>query len=187
MEEPRYKVSVAATLEPVTLDELRNNLRIASSSALDGILQQCLNGAVAEAEAYTGRVLLPTTMLAYLDAYPDDDEILITKGPVASLTSIQYYAAGASELTTVDSGDYQLDNVEIDARIRFSESFSPDEDKMNAIVITYVAGWASVDALPRKIKDAIILMATERYLNPTTAGVSRAAQSLLNGYKNQRF
>ena len=186
MDKVKIKVKTAAEKLPVTLEELRANLRL-TSSALDSFLLQYLTNAVATAENYTGRIFMPTTLLAYLDSYPEDGELIITKGPVETITAIKYFKEGDSEATTVASTSYQLDNIEIDARLKFGVILDPDPARLNAIEIEYVGGWASAELVPRSIKDAIILMASERYMNPVSDGILPQARYLLNDYKNKRF
>ena len=186
MTEPRYKITTPAIDLPVSLQELKSNVRV-SNPALDGVLLQHLQGATAEAESYTGRLFMRATVAAYLDSYPEDGELEITKGPVNAITSVKYYADGESTMTTVDSGKYQLDNIEVDARLRFSEVFTADANRMNAVEIIYTAGWATAEEVPRQIREAIILSASARYLNPLAGTMPVQARYLLDAYKNKRF
>jgi len=187
----RYNIKTAPTFSPVLLTNLKSSLHIEHTD-LDDLLQICLNVAAEDAETMTGRQIARATLTGYLDDYPDNDELEIDKGPVDSILSIKYYAQDSPVLTTVSASDYQLDNIDLTARLRFSKSFTPDRSRMNSVEIEFLAGWASVDAIPETIKDAIVLLASERYLNPDNKmqgnGVRvSAAERLLRKYKIQRY
>jgi len=189
----RYKLKTAPAFNPVLLSEVRDNLRILGTDN-DTLLQDIIYAAIDDAQTYTGRQFARATYTAYLDAYPGNDELEITLGPVDAITTVKYYAQGAAMLTTVTNTKYQLDNSELTARLRFLESFSADSDKMNVIEIEFTTGWATAPEIPANIKDVIILLASERFLNPGNQmlnfGASQRttkAQLLLNKYKVQRF
>lgn len=188
--EPRYKLKTAPAFTPVLLADVRNNLHILHTD-LDTLLQACLDAAIDDAQTMIGRQFARATYTAYLDAYPSNGELEISLGPVNTITSVKYYAPGASELTEHASTKYQLDNIELTARLRFLESFSADSDKMNVIEIEFTTGWEAAANIPATIKDAIILMASDRYLHPENApGMSArvtGADRLLQKYKVQRF
>jgi len=191
--EPRYKLKTAAAFSPVTIAELKSNLRILHTDQ-DTYLQALLDAAVVDAQEITGRQFARATYTAYLDSYPSVGELELTLGPVAAISSVKYYAQDAIALTTVSASDYQLDNVELTARLRFLNSFSTDSNKMNAVEIEFTTGWATAAEIEKSIKDAIILIASERFLTPDNAadnygsGVKlKAADRLLQRYKVQRY
>jgi len=189
--EPRYKIKTAPTWDPVTVEELKRNLHIdPDNHDLDEYLQEILLSIIDQVQTGIGRQIARATYYMYLDGYPEGDEVEITLGPVDAISSVKYYADGASELTTVDSGDYQLDNSELTARLRFFESFITDDEKMNVVEIEFTNGYGSPAAVPRSLKDAIILLASDRYLNPENTGISikqSAAERLLRNYRVQRY
>jgi uncharacterized phiE125 gp8 family phage protein len=198
----RYKLKTAPTLYPVTLAELKRNLHIDSTDVdtdRDILLQDLIYDAIIASQNSTGRQYCPATYTLYLDAFPVDNEIVITLGPVKEISSVKYYASGASELTTLDSSAYQLDNSELSARLRFLESFSPDSERMNVIEIEFVNGWeaaigAQAPVIPTPLKQAILLRASEMYLHPENANMNfgfgiavKAAERKERDYKVQRF
>ena len=189
----RYKLKTAPTLYPVTLTELKANLHILNTDQ-DTLLQDLIYASIAEAEAYIGRQLLRATWYAYLDGYPDGDEISLTKGPVDAITAVKYLPDGTDTWATVTAADYQLDNVELTARIRFMNSFSPDPDKMNTVEVEFTNGWSAAASVPKDIKQAVILLASEGYLHPENMSLNfgtgtriTATQKLLRNYKVQRY
>jgi len=189
--ETRYKIKTAPTWDPITVDELKRNLHIEiNNHDQDEYLQEILLSIIDQVQTDIGRQIARATYTMYLDGYPDGDEVEITLGPVDAISTVKYYADGASELTTVDAGDYQLDNTELTGRLRFFNSFITDDEKMNVVQIEFTNGYGSAPSVPRSLKDAIILLASDRYLNPENSGVSvnqSAAERLLRNYRIQRY
>jgi len=165
----RYKLKTAPTIYPVSLADVKRNLRIPTTDTdtdRDTLLQDLIYAAIDASQNATGRQYCRATYTLYLDAYPEGDEIEIELGPVDAISSVKYYAQDAAVLTTVNSADYQLDNSELTARLRFLESFSADADKMNPVEIEFTTGWATAAAVPADLKQAVILRACDMYLSP---------------------
>jgi len=191
MEEPRYKIKTAPIFEPVLLAEFKRNLHIgnqdAGDNAQDVYLQEILTAVIEGVQVDLGRQLARATYTMYLDEFPEDD-FPITRGLVDAITSVKYYNT-AGVLTTMAPADYQLDNIELTGRLRFLESYDLQADKMNAIEVEFTNGWVDAASIPKKLKDAVILLATDRYLNPENPIRIKdsAADNMLRGYRVQRF
>lgn len=191
----RYKLKTPPLFHPVTLAALKRNLRIPTTDTdtdRDDLLLDLIIAATEKAQELTGRQFARATYTLYLDEYSYVDEVEIDLGPVEAISSVKYYAPGASSLTTVTSTKYQLDKTELTARLRFLESFSPDTDKLNPVEIEFTNGWATAHEMPATIRAAIILFATEAYLNPEnrseiTSGRINAGERLLQNFKVQRY
>jgi uncharacterized phiE125 gp8 family phage protein len=189
----KYKLKTAPVFLPVSVAELKRNLRIEHNDQ-DELLQELIIRAVASSQAATGRQYARATYTLYLDAFPDGDEIEIELGPVEVITTVKYYAQDAAVLTTVAAATYQLDNVELTARLRFLESFTPDSDKMNVIEIEFTNGWTAATDVPADLKEAILLRASEAYLHPENQNLNfgfglRVATAELKekNYRVQRY
>lgn len=190
IQQVRYKVqSVANEINPVVpIQALRENLRL-QSSELDSALLMFLTNAIDFAEIYTGRVFQAKTIEAYIDRFPIDGILLLDKGPVNEIISIGYYAEGEDVMTRLPADKYQLDNVEMTARILFSGGVVADPYRLNAIKITYTAGY-TVETLPKSVRDAIILLASQRFLHADNDAVDRnitVAQNFMEQYKPHKF
>jgi uncharacterized phiE125 gp8 family phage protein len=203
MKEPRYKIKTAASIAPVALAEFKRNLHIGAQdetdSTQDTYLQEILDYVTEGVQQDIGRRLCRETWYGYLDDFPDTDEdgnydLLITLGPVEAVSSVKYYPDGSSSLTTMTATDYQLSNIELTARLRFFKTYSVDSDKMDQVVIEFTNGWATAAEVPKQIRQAIVLLATEFYLNPENMQLNfgmalkqSAAERLLRNYRVQRF
>lgn len=147
--EIKYKVKTAATLYPVTLTQLKSNLHMLSTdTSQDVYLQELLYSAIDWAQARIGRQICRATYTAYLSDWPADGDLVIHFGPVESITSVKYYASGASTTTTLSSSLYQLDNVERSAVLRFIEMPSLNTDRLNPVEIEFLNGWTTADDVP---------------------------------------
>jgi len=196
MEEPRYKLKTAPIFAPVELAQFKRNLRIGTQDedddSQDLYLQEILDNIIDEVQTDIGRQLARATYTMYLDDFPDTD-LQITLGPVAAISTVKYYNS-VNTPTTMSSADYLLDNVNLTARMRFLETYNVYSERLNGVEIEFTNGWATAAEIPKDLKDAIVLLATDRYLNPENQmlnyGMSvrqTAAERKLRKYRVQRF
>lgn len=185
----RYKLKTAPLFNAITIAELKRNLRIEDDDR-DDLLVDLVARATASSQNATGRQYTRATYTLYLDGFPDSNEVEIDRGPVDTITSVKYLAPGASVLTTVDTALYQLDNVELTARLRFLTPLYADTEKMNTVEIEFTTGWADAASIPNDLKEAIVLRATESYLNPgnnNTGNYIKVAERKESNYQVQRY
>jgi uncharacterized phiE125 gp8 family phage protein len=193
METPRYKLKTAPTFDPITLDQLKRNLHIESDNHdQDEYLQEIINSVIENVQSNIGRQIARATYTAYLDDFPSED-LRITLGPVYQISSVKYYNS-SDVLTTMSSAKYLLDNTELTGRLRFIETYTVYGNRLNGVEIEFTNGWADAASVPKDLRDALILLASDRYLNPENAmmnfGMSikqNAAEHILRNYRVQRF
>lgn len=196
MEEPRYKLKTAPIFAPVELAQFKRNLRIGTQdeddNSQDLYLQEILDNVIDEVQTDIGRQLARATYTMYLDDFPSED-LAITLGPVNTISTVKYYNS-SNALTTMPSADYLLDNVLLTGRMRFLNTYNVYSERLNGVEIEFTNGWATAAEIPKDIKDAIVLLATDRYLNPENQmlnfGMSvrqTAAERKLRKYRVQRF
>lgn len=93
-----------------------------------------------------------------LDGFADTIEFRACS-PVQSVASVKYYDTAGNE-STVDSATYQLDKDSIFARLEPCKNKqwpSISLQKMNGVVIRFVAGYGDNTQVPESVKQAIIL------------------------------
>ena len=162
----RYVTVTQPTSLPVTLQSLKDNLQIEHSEK-DTYLTELLEAAIDYAETKLGWYMGSRVVDMYRDSIPDDNILHITRGPVAaSGVSVAYIASGETDYTDLSPDDYQLDIIDRSARILFTEVPSYNTERLSPIKVTYTAGYSDTDLIPKKVNRAVILIATEMYLNP---------------------
>lgn len=109
--------------------------------------------------------------------------IVLPRPPVASITSVQYIDDGGV-LQTLDASMYQVDTDSEPARLlpAWGQIWPVTRyPQLSAVKITYVAGYASADAVPATTKQGIRLLLGHFYENREAvlaAGARGAAQAI---------
>lgn len=189
--ERRYKVTSAPASEPIELTEAKNFLKV-SASADDDLITALIVAARQEYERYTNQALVTQTIeekfdqFPVIDAYNPDGIFKLTVSPVSSVSSIQYKNTSGNN-TTLSSSNYIVDTHTKPCRIApaYSVTFPDTYDEINAVTITYVAGFGNAAAVPQRIKRVLYLLIADMYENRQD-GVRRyrtAAERLMNMHK----
>jgi|MDTE01.1.fsa_nt_gb uncharacterized phiE125 gp8 family phage protein len=162
-----HKTSVAPTAEPVTLAELKEQLRIEISTTEDDTFLEGLIASSRQAvEALLGKVLIDQTVVAKLNEFPKEEYFELPTPPVSSVTSITYYDDD-NAIQTLASADYSLNDYCDPQRIvrNTDVDWPTTYDRWDAITVTYQAGYATASAVPASIKTVIKMLAAETYEN----------------------
>lgn len=169
-------------------------LKIPSSVTTDDdIVDALIKSARVYAEQTTNKALFTQTIQEYYDCWQPLESLLLSVGPVQSVTSVEYLSSGT--YTTWASSNYYTDIVTEPGRIICKMSVIPpayDMNAPNAIRVTYVVGWSSTSLIPDTIKDAMLQRIAYQYENREdipmgggSAARQRSADHLL--MKNRRF
>ncbi len=176
------KLVTAATFYPVTLDDGKEHLRV-TATAEDGLIESYIQAATLYCEQYTGRIFSTQTWDMFMDTFPTVIEIPYQ--PVASVTWVKYYDADDVEQTLVEDTDYRVDlNT---GRIEYIDNWPSTYDKSSAVNVRFVAGYASVSAVPQDIKQAVMLILGNYYENRQEVSIAMGGisqQHLVRGADN---
>lgn len=168
------KLITPATELPVSLDEAKAHLRVDGTDD-DLLITAYLGAAVRMAEQATVRALMTQTWLLSLDAFPSVLEL--TRTPVVSITSLVYDDITGTPQTWANT-NYTLNNADYYdvAKITpaFGKAWPAIRNQVNAVRVTYVAGFTNAAAVPENIKSWIKLAVGSMYEN-------RAAEVLEKG------
>lgn len=195
--------------EPVTLDLLRRHIRVDTIDE-DDLLALYLATARATAEQFLGRALVTQTLRWVMaDAppansfplYPFTAFILplwlpysalfqhpveLPRSPVQSIVSVSTGRWGQAD-APLDPSQYQVDGDTEPSRLKLlgGAGACPSDHT----IVEFVAGYASPDAIPRPIVQAILLMAGFLYENRGDAGgeMPAVAKALLWPYRLYTF
>lgn len=165
-------VTSAPASEPLTTSEAKNWLKIEDGITADDTLVDALVTAAREyVETSTGLALFTQTVREHLDEWPEKTnvsnpmaEFHLMRYPVQSVTSITYLDSDGNS-QTLSADTYIVDTTGKTARIalKANQSFPPLRDQINAVTITYVAGWDNTANIPEALKTAMKLLLTYFY------------------------
>jgi uncharacterized phiE125 gp8 family phage protein len=153
--------------EPVTRQEFKDHVLIGGDDA-DAWIDEAIEGARELFELESWRQLVTATFELKLDGFPYGGFVL-PRPPYASLTSI-YYLNTSGVSTLLASSVYDVDdasgNEEAFVALAPGQSWpSTESGKVNAVTVTYVAGYGAASAVPSAIKKAIKQLAAHWYEN----------------------
>lgn len=156
-------VSTAATTLPVTLQEVKLHCRIDGSTE-DTILWDLLKAATNIVQQRADRTLVTQTWKLTIDGFPSNNEILLPRPPVVSVSSLKYYDSGGTQQTW-SSSNYTVDTLNTPAKIvpAYSVVWPTTRDIINAVEVIYVAGYGNPPSVPAELKAAIRMLVAHWY------------------------
>lgn len=173
----------------ITVQELKDYLRVDSTTD-DVMLEAFINAATSQIEARLNRPLRLQRWIYSLD-YSDltTGLIYINKAPVVSVDFIEYYDRN-NDLQILDSSDYFVSLSSNPCKIKVMQ-LPNIYNRLDAVKITFTAGYLTVDAIPKDIKQALKFMCGHWYENRQDAITGTIAQDmpmssqfLLEPYRN---
>jgi uncharacterized phiE125 gp8 family phage protein len=143
--------------EPVTVAEARRQCRIADAIAYhDEELAALIAAAREMVENDTGIVCYTGSFTQKFTDWSGVD--LADVRPVTSITSIAYLD-GDGTSQTLSTDVYQLETASVKqfVRLKYGQNWPTTRGDTNGITVTYVAGYATVAAVPQMVKLAVPL------------------------------
>jgi uncharacterized phiE125 gp8 family phage protein len=167
---------VTPSAEPVSLDLAKLHCRVDHDDE-DPLITAYISMARYHVEGFVKASLLPTVWRYRIDeGFPR--EIRLPTGPVLSAAALEIkYVDDAGVLQTLAPSSYQssLGDTAI-IRPAYGEIWPSTRCQMDAVQITFTAGWANVETLPAPLRSGVLLMIGQLYANrePVAFGVSVA-------------
>lgn len=147
-----YILITPAPIEPITLDEVKQKLRLVGNNDFDTELTRLIVVAREMCENATGRDLINKTYRGFLDYYCEVAEF--RKSRLQSVVSVKYYFNDV--LTTFT--DYRNTHEYDYSRLIFNSNFTPDE-RLQAIEIEFIAGYGTTaNSIPATLKEGMLAM-----------------------------
>ena len=144
----------------------------------DTLLTSIITAAREQVEDVTGRALITQTWDCYLDEWPEGDRITLPFGNLQSVTSVSWKDTDGTETTLTATTDYLVEtNGDQNGAIVLPHGCSWPSGTLypsNPIKIRIVCGWASANAVPFKIKAALLMVWADLYENRESQTVSNA-------------
>lgn len=161
------EITVAATVEPLTLDEAKAHLRVEDTDS-DALITALISAARGYVEQVCGLRLAAQTLK--LRAWGlDDCTFRLPAAPIQSITSITYLdPAGSTQ--TLDPTTYVSDLNGIHPTISraYNKTWPAHLVQMGSVTFTVVCGYAD-GACPTPIKQAMLLCIGDWFANRETS------------------
>lgn len=173
--------------EPVSLADARAHCRLIADEIGDDLLGMYITAARELCESVIGRALVTQTWEQTLDDFPSGDksDIKLLKLPVQSVSSVEYVDAdGAEQGLAVDQ--YATDLQDAEAWILPADGLTwpATDDVINAVTVTFVAGYGDAAAVPKQLKVWILatvaMFATQREAVDMTGRVGALPERLID-------
>lgn len=151
--------TIAAATYPVTATEVKEHLRV-DDTASDDLIDRYIARATQFVEEAAGKQLITQTWKATYPKPPYGDYLPLPRGPVQSITSIQYYDAdNASQTMTTSPETYRLVKDDDMALVELvtGQVWPTVYDRLDAFSVTFVCGYGAASAVPDVLKQAIEL------------------------------
>lgn len=183
-----YKVTTAATAEPLELAFVKSYLKVDFEDEDDYILVLIKN-ARDIVEQYTSRTLMLQTVEKSFDCFPDAYStrgLELESAPVESVEAITYLDTDGSEQTW-DGEDYRVivrqDITVITPKNR--TAFPTTYVEADAVTVEYKLGYPSADEVPGAFIQAMLLIIGKMYENreDSIKNMPSTSETLLSPYK----
>ena len=173
------------TVLPVSIDDLKLHLRIAStviaggSSAEDALIETYIMAAVRSGENITRRAWQRTKWELTLDSFPTG-QMVLPRPPLTTISTevVVTYIDPAAAAQTLGATGYGIDERSEPGSLipstESSEDWPDTNDVFNAVTVTYFSGYATgtTNFIPEPIQQWIMLRAGQAYefREPVTEG-----------------
>ena len=158
-----WNLTVTAEPAPVfTADDVKIHLRI-DEDVEDSLIADQLEAAEREVESELAIGLLEQTLVLRLRRFPVK-RIRLPRPPLTSVTSITY-TDNDSVSQTWAASKYTVNTFETPGEIEpaHGESWPTTRNVPNAVVVTYVAGYAKPEDVPQGIRHMILMATGDKY------------------------
>lgn len=184
----RYKVTTKPLLEPVSLDELKDHLRITSTQE-DSYLTNLITSGRQMIEDYTRRKLIEQTVTLYLDGWPSKysdvwwdgtvqasrdtlstyQSIQIPLVPLIDVSEVSLFSTDNTE-STYSASNYYVNNFDNDTfgsiELNQGSVITGNLRRKNSIKVTYTVGYGpSPSDVPYSLRQSCLVMSAYLYNN----------------------
>tara|TARA_R110000744_G_scaffold52498_3_gene112492 strand:- start:2631 stop:3239 length:609 start_codon:yes stop_codon:yes gene_type:complete len=190
----------APETEPVTAAEAKDQLRVDVTDDDDWLNNFGIPTARRIAETFTHRALITQTWVLRLTGF-GGRPIYLPRPPLVSISTVAYTdSAGAAQAWAESGTGYDLEQptgeqaLHASIRPAYGESYPSTRNEVDAVAITYVAGYGAASTVPVGIKHGILMLIADLYeqRRSEVLGTSRSktyltAESLLSPFRADRL
>lgn len=186
MDEMRLILTVAPTLDPVSVSDANLHLRLEGSEATadEPLVEASITAATGSAQNFTNRQFITATYEVRLDYFRD--EIILPRPPLQSVEFIKYIDPEGAE-QTLGTAVYQVDPYSTVGRVVLvsGQSWPSTKDQLNAVTVRFKAGYGDEPGdVPEPILASIRLILGHLYEHRETVLVGVTATELPEGAKS---
>jgi len=185
-----FELITPPAAEPIELvGDVKAQSRLLEMDDENLLLASYIRAARELVEEITGRQVMPATWRMYMSSFPGRNvdnytptgwrfgEVRLPKPPLISVDLLRYIDVDGA-LTTLATSEYQWSNKWTPARLRparFKVWPIVDPYSLDAVQITFTAGYATAAIVPARIKQAIRLIVAHWYENREAASMGGLA------------
>lgn len=156
----KLELITARTVNSVTLDDVKNHLRITHTDE-DDYISALMDAAQEFCEDYTNRKYEAETWKLLLEKFPK--EIELPFHPIASITHVKYYDTDNSQQELTVDTDYEVSLNSEPAVIRPISNWPGVYDKYEAIEVQFVCGTTAPAICPMTFRQAMLILISDMY------------------------
>lgn len=155
----KLKRLTSPSVEPITVSEAKDHLKVRTTGE-DTVIGFELTAAREFLEHEMGVQMITCSYEGYLDSFPDENYIEFPLQPITGVVKVEYFAPDASSMSELSSDYYIFDDVRKPPRLYLHPDYSwpSTEPRVNAVKVTFNAGYNSADDVPEKWKQALKMM-----------------------------
>ena len=179
------KVITPSTVLPVTLDEAKLHLKVDTGTTEDALITGLIYAAQEFVENYCRTRLTTTVEELYLDQFPFEYSVNMSKWPISAITSVNYLDVnGVAQV--LDSTAWRPDIVSKPGRVclEYARYWPIVRWVDNAVWVRYSVGFGATAAtIPYGLKQALLLLVGHLYQNRSDVLINTHVENLPNGAK----
>lgn len=161
-------ISVAPTIEPISLEIAKEHLRVTSTDDNDYITT-LIKTVRKFLEGYTKRAFITQTQIYRFKDFPNNDSlpVYLPNAPLQSITSVQYIDTdGTTETWSTDYYTTDIYSTEGNFYPSYGYTYPSVQDILNAVTVTYICGFGDDAAdVPEDLRHAMLIMIHHWYVN----------------------
>ena len=172
----------------ISLATAKNHLRVEHSSD-DALITSLITASQDVVQQYTGDFMQRTGVNFYSDAFLDFMDL--HGGTDLTVSGVTYVNTNGA-ISTVSSGDYQLDGKGYPARLRMMTIPTDVKDQLNVVTVQTISGY-DTDDRPQALVSAMLLIIGHLYENRQDVGrfkhheIPMASKYLMEPYRLKSF
>jgi uncharacterized phiE125 gp8 family phage protein len=153
---PVYSSVTAPGEEPVTLAEAAAQVR-QDSTADDAYLIRCIKAARASIEKQFNLYICTQTVDAHFPGFPRDNYFKINRGPLVSVSSVQYVTSSDQTLTFAAT-NYDVSTHRQQIVLKYAATWPLATLRpLDPVTVRCVMGYGGAAVVPENVKQAILL------------------------------